>query len=154
MLPDLGTATAISFPVKIYERIERETKRKEVTTTLGTLFPGIISYNETTGNHGERVVTIVSEAGFNFVGYYIDFGGERVMLKNIVEQKEWWKDLHLRHTIRIYGSIILLLVGIGDFVLNIFGMGYWDIFSDFIWIIGSFGMLGASTYLAIDANGK
>ena len=74
------------------------------------------------------------------------------MAEKLEWTKEWWRDLHLRHIIRIYVSIILLLVGIGDFVLNIFSTGYWDIFSDFIWIIGSLGMLGASTYMAIDAH--
>jgi hypothetical protein len=72
----------------------------------------------------------------------------------MVEQKMWYEDLHIRHTIRIYASGLILLMGVGDVVLNIFGVGYWDLFSDLIWIIGSLGILGASTYMAIDANGE
>ncbi len=76
--------------------------------------------------------------------------------RDIMENKirEWWEDLHIRHTIRICASGLLLLVGVGDILLNIFGAGYWDMFSDLIWVIGSLGILGASTYMAIDMNGE
>lgn len=72
----------------------------------------------------------------------------------MLNKEEWWVDLHIRHIIKIYVSILLLLIGVGDIVLTVFGIGYWDIFSDFIWIIGSLGILGASTYIAIGTNGK
>lgn len=80
--------------------------------------------------------------------------GTGVEMLNSVEKKEWWEDLHIRHTIRICASGLLLLIGVGDILLNIFGVGYWDMFSDLIWVIGSLGILGASTYMAIDMNGE
>lgn len=69
-------------------------------------------------------------------------------------QKEWWVDLHTRHKFRIYTSLILTAIGIMDFVLSAFGLGYWDMYLDFLWVIGAFGLLGASTYIAIDSGGE
>jgi hypothetical protein len=103
---------------------------------------------------GEDVKLLMgTEANFEFAGFYKTATGERVMVKYIPQQKEWWVKLHIRHTIRLYGSILLVLFGIVDLLLNIFSIGYWDIISDIVWIIGSIGILGASTYMAIDSNG-
>lgn len=63
-----------------------------------------------------------------------------------------WSDLHIRHKFRIIFSIVLLLGGVVDLFLKVFGFhSFGDVYSDVLWIIGAFGLLGTSVYLAIEA---
>ncbi|MFN0189842.1 MAG: hypothetical protein ACKVQV_14160 [Bacteroidia bacterium] len=72
-----------------------------------------------------------------------------------MEKKVTWSDIHIRHKIRIYASLILLMSLTIDLFLGILGLpSLWSPFSDLLSIIGAFGLLGTSVYLTIDANGK
>lgn len=68
--------------------------------------------------------------------------------------RSWYEDIHLRHLIRISIAFILLLIGILFVILSIIGLGFMDWLSAIVWIIGSMGLLGTATYMAIDANGE
>lgn len=62
-----------------------------------------------------------------------------------------WEDLHVAHRLRVIVSVVLLIIGIVDLSLNLLHFpAISDSFSDILWLIGSLGLLGTSTYLALD----
>ena len=77
------------------------------------------------------------------------------MIANYVEREEQWSDLHVRHKVRVVISVVLLAVGVIDLSLNLLHLpALWDTFSDILWVIGAFGLVGTAAYLAFEAKGK
>jgi hypothetical protein len=87
---------------------------------------------------------------------FTEFGSQQTTIKFVIKNQQaklQWANLHVRHKIRISISLTLLFLFASDLTLNILGLtSIWDAFSDLLSVIGAFGLLGTSVYLAIDPD--
>lgn len=120
----------------------------------------------TTVNNGNRVKVSKASIGSSsiiFPSWQNETSGNLILTNedatimtiksNISKAKSWYDGMHFRHIIRFAFAFIMITIGLVDILLLLLGKGFMDWISAIVWIIGSVGLLGTATYLAIDSDG-